>query len=60
MTARKDDTTTTVSLGTVVDLSTNPTEVIRPDGALVTVSGSAYVLDVPGPHLVGGTVYTAE
>lgn len=36
------------------------TEVVRPDGSVVAVSGGLYVLDVPGVHVVDGVEVTAR
>lgn len=46
-------------VGTTVEVA-DGTQVVRPDGSIKTVSGTAYVLDVPGTFRLGDDEVTAH
>jgi hypothetical protein len=47
------------TVGEVVEIK-DGTQVIRPDGSVKTVSGTGYVLDVPGDYVLGDREVTAK
>lgn len=49
----------TKSVGTVLEVA-DGAKVERPTGPSITVTGTAYVLDVPGVHVIDGRQIVAE